>query len=162
MRILTDPELWIALAWLIALFILLRKAVPGILAALDARGVQIRTQLDEAKQLREEAEAMLAEYQRKQRDALAEAKEIIAHAQADAERIAAEAAAELDALLKRREHQAIERIARLEADALGEVRAIAADIALEATRRVLKESLDWNRSSGLIDDAITQMPARLN
>jgi F-type H+-transporting ATPase subunit b len=157
-----NVEFWIALAFVVAVVVLIKKATPGIVGGLDARAARIKEEIEEAKRLRAEAEATLADYQRKQRDALAEAQSIVARAKEDAERIGREAEAELDAALKRREASTLDKIAQAEARALAEVRHVAVDVAVEATRLLLQETLDQQRGSKLIDDAIQELPQRLH
>jgi len=105
---------------------------------------------------------MLAEYQRKQRDALKEAEQIIAHARTEAERAAQQAQRDLEAAVERRQRLAIEKIALAESKAAAEVRNVAVDVAIAAVRQMLAEDLDATRRSKLIDDAIAALPPRLN
>ena len=162
MELFHDVEFWIALAFIVAVVVLIKKAAPGVTEGLAARAVRIRQEIEEAKRLRAEAEATLAEYQRKQRDALAEAQTIVARAKEDAERIGREAEIELDAALKRREASTLDKIAQAEAKALAEVRNVAVDVAIEATKLLLQQSLDQKRASLLIDQAIEELPKRLH
>lgn len=162
MELFRDVEFWIALAFIVAVVVLVKKAGPGITGGLDARAARIKEEIEEAKRLRAEAEATLAEYQRKQRDALAEAQTIVARAKEDAERIGREAEIELDAALKRREASTLDKIAQAEAKALAEVRNVAVDVAIETTKLLLLKSLDKKRASLLIDQAIEELPQRLH
>jgi F-type H+-transporting ATPase subunit b len=160
--LLHDPEFWVLVAFVITLVILVRKAGPVITKALDDRAGRIKAELDEAQKLREEAQRMLAEYQRKQRDALKEAEEIIAHARVEAERAAEQAARDLEAALERRKRLALEKIAMAESKAIAEVRNTAVDIAISAVREILARVLDAARKSKLIDEAIAELPQRLH
>jgi len=162
MNFLHDEEFYILIAFVVAIAILLRQAWGQVTAGLDARAQTIKTQLDEAKRLREEAEAMLADYQRKQRDAMAEALDIVVQAQAEAERVAKQAEIDLEAAIKRREEQARDKITQAEVKALAEVRGVAVDVAIEAVRVLLAESLDETRGAHLIDLAIQELPQRLH
>jgi F-type H+-transporting ATPase subunit b len=162
MDLLRDPEFWILIAFVAAIGILVRQFWGQIAAALDARAVSIRQQLEDARKLRQDAEAMLADYQRKQRDALAEAQEIVVHAEAEAKRVAKQAELDLEAAIKRREQQAQDKIAQAEAKALAEVRGVAVDVAIEAIRVLLAETLDATRGAVLIDQAIEELPQRLH
>ena len=157
----TNPEFWIAVSFVIAIAILVKLAGGRFIGALDAHSARIASQLEEARKLREEAEALLAEQQRKQRDALNEARDIIAHAHSEAERISGEAAAELDRSLRLRELHARETIALSEAKAVTEVRGVVVDIAIEAARRALTSHLDQQRGSALIDSAIADVASQL-
>ena len=157
----TNPEFWIAVSFVIAVAILVKLAGGRFIGALDAHSARIASQLEEARKLREEAAAFLAEQQRKQRDALNEARDIIAHAHSEAERISGEAAAELDRSLRLRELHARETIALSEAKAVTEVRGVVVDIAIEAARRALTSHLDQQRGSALIDSAIADVASQL-
>ena len=155
----TNPEFWVGVSFVIALGLLLKLGGSNFIGALDAHGARIAAQLDEARKLREEAEALLAEQQRKQRDAINEAKDIIAHAHSEAERISGEAAAELERSLRLRELHARESIAVSEAKAVTEVRGVVVDIAIEAARRALTGHLDYQRGSALIGISATSVAA---
>ena len=157
-----DPEFWVLVAFVIVIVGGFIKLGPGIGKALDDRAERIRAELDEAQRLREDAQQTLAEYQRKQRDALKEAEAIIAHAKSEAERIGRQAAQDLEAALERRTRQAEEKIAQEEAKALIDVRNAAIDIAIAAARGIIAAQLDAKAGGALIDEAINALPQRLN
>jgi F-type H+-transporting ATPase subunit b len=157
-----DPEFWVAIAFVIAVGLVLWKSAPMIAKSLDDRAAKIKAELDEAQRLREDAQRTLAEFQRKQRDAFKEAEQIAALAKSEAERAAAQAARDLEAALQRRQTQALEKIALAEAKATTEIRNITVDVAIAAVRRVLAEQLDQQRKSRLIDDAIAELPKLLH
>ena len=161
-EIISGAEFWVAIAFVIAMAGVIWKASPTVTGALDSRAAKIKTELDEARQLREDAQRMLGEYQRKQRDALKEAEQIVALARSEAERAAAEAASELEAALKRRQAMALEKIALAESKATAEVRNTAVDVAISAVRQMLAEQLDRQRKAKLIDDAIAELPQLLH
>ena len=91
-----------------------------------------------------------------------EAEEIIAHAKAEAERLAAQAAKDLEAGLKRREAQAMDRIAQAEAAALREVQNVAVEVAISAARQVLASSISADQAAKLVDGAIAELPQKLH
>lgn len=157
-----EPEVWLAVAFAVFVGLLARPLGRKIAAALDGRSAAIAKELDEAVRLREEAQALLASYQRKSRDAIREAEEILAHAEAEAKRIQEHAAADLEASLKRREQLAMDKIAQAEARAVEDVRNAAVDVALAATRELIEKSLDEDKSRALIEDAIRDLPRRLH
>lgn len=160
--LIDNPEFWVAVAFLIVVIGLVWKGTPTVRRSLDERAVRIKTELDEAQRLREDAQRMLAEYQRKQRDALRESEEIIAHARAEAERTAEQAARDLEAALERRHRLALDKVALAESKAVKEVRNTAVDVAISAVRNMLAQGLDAPRKSKLIDDAIAELPQRLH
>ena len=155
------PEFWVAVAFVIVVAAIFKPVAGRIGAALDDRAETIKTQIDEAVRLREEAQELLASYERKQRDATAEAEEIVGRARKEADRLGTKAAEDLEKALKRRRQQAMERIARAEAEALDEVRGVAVDVALDATRRLLAEKMSGKRADAMIDDAIEELPDKL-
>lgn len=160
--ILGNSTFWVLVAFLIFMYFAGRPAWRAIAAALDSRADSIRRELEEAQQLREDAQAALAQYQRKQRDALKEAEEILAHAREEAARIRAQAAAELESTLKRREAQAMDKIAQAEAQAVQQVRNLAVDVAMAATEQLLIRNMDKARNDQLVDAAIKELPGKLH
>jgi F-type H+-transporting ATPase subunit b len=157
-----DPEFWILVAFVVFIVVAWKPGMAAVAKALDGRAERIRSDLDRASQLRKEAEALLAEYQKKQREALQEAQAIMAQAKAEAERLSAQAAADLEASLKRREQMAMQRIAQAEQQAVADVRGAAVDLAMAATSKLLAERLDAGRQDALIDGAIKELQGKLN
>ena len=161
MEFLHEGEFWVLVAAIIFVALVGKKVGGALTGGLDARAARIRGELDEARRLREEAEALVAEYRAKQKEAMADAEAIVAHARQEAERIAAQSARDLEAALARRQRMAEERIAQAEAKALDEVRAAAIDVAIAAAREVIAAEIDAKRGSALIDEAIVALPQRL-
>lgn len=159
---LEKPETWILVAFIIFIAAVYRPASKAITGKLDGRTEAIKSELDEAQRLREEAQHTLAEYQRKQRDALAEAEGIIAEAREEARRIEANVRERTTETLKRREQQALDMIAAAEARAVADVRALAADIAIDATRQILTETVEGQKGDELVNEAIREVPGKLN
>ncbi len=159
---LSTPEFWVAVAFVIFVALVWKPGSKMVTSMLDDRADKIRSDLDRAAKLRQEAEGLLAEYQKKQRDALKEAEAIIAHAKEEANSLSRQHAADLEASLKRREQLALQRIAQAEAQATAEVRAAAVDIAIAATGKLLAEKLDASQQDALIDSAIKDLQGRLN
>ncbi len=157
-----DAEFWVFIAFVVFVVLVGRTAFRVVTAALDDRAQRIRDQVDEATRLAEEAQQLLATYERKQRDAAAEAETVVEMARREADRLSDQAAQDLERSLERREQLAFDRIAQAEAAAVAEVRTRAAEIALEATRRLLVERVSGDRAGALIDAAIDELPKRLN
>ena len=155
------PEFWVAVAFVIVVAAIFKPVAGRIGAALDDRAETIKTQIDEAVRLHEEAQELLASYERKHRHAAAEAEEIVERARKEADRLGKRAAEDLEKALKRRQKLAMERIARAEAEALDEVRGVAVDVALDATRRLLAEKMSGKRADVMIDAAIEELPEKL-
>lgn len=157
-----DATFWAFIGLLIFLAIVIYMKVPSFVTrTLDARIARIEADLDEAKRLREEAQALLAEYERKRKAAESEAEEIVAAAKDEAERMTAEAEAALEDMVARRTKAVEDKIAQAEAQALSEVRARSADVAVEAARLLLADQVKEN-GSALVDQSIKAVASRLN
>lgn len=157
-----DPTFWVLVAFVIFFVLVAKKGSAVVTEGLDKRAAGIKSKLDEAEKLREEAQTLLATYKRKQNDAIKEAEEILAHAKDQAASNAERASKDLEAQLARREAQVNDRISQAEAQALADVRGKAADIAISATRELLSVKLTDKQSGLLIDDAIKDLPNRLH
>lgn len=157
-----DPTFWVAVGFMIFIAAIAKPVWRGITAALDARAERIRESLDEAAKLREEAQHLLAEYQRKQRRAARECDEIIGNAETLAERLAMEEADKIEAALKRRGQLAIDKIAQAEAEALQQVRNTTVEVAIAATRTILEQRVDAETGKALVDRTIAELAAKLH
>ena len=158
----SDPEFYVLLAVAIFLVLVWKPMRRAVVGAINSRAERIRQELDAARNLRDEAQQALTAYQRQQQEGAAEAQAIIARAKEEAERIAAQSLRDLETTLGRRQQLAQERIAQEEAKAIAEIRAIAIDVAIAASRQVIAASLDERRGAALIDDAIAALPRQLH
>jgi F-type H+-transporting ATPase subunit b len=157
-----QAETYVLFGFLIFVLALARPVGRAMTSSLDKRADVIKVELDEAQRLREEAQHTLAEYQRKQRDALAEAEGIIAEAREEAKRMQKASQERTEQSLERREQQALDMIAAAEARAVADVRALTADIAIDATRRILSDVVEGQKGDELVDAAIRDVPSKLN
>lgn len=157
-----EPEFWVAIGFIILVGILARPGVKAFASMLDARTQRIRHMLEEAARLRDEAQRLLAEYQRKQSATTGEVDAMVSQARAEADRLASEGAERLAALLKRREQLALDRIAQAETDAMQQVRNVSVDIAIAAARQLIAERMDEAGRARLVERAIAELPARLH
>lgn len=132
-----------------------------ILGVLDGHAEKIRAELDEAKRLREEAQILLSEHQKKLSGGEDQAKKIIDQAEAEAKHMLERHEAELKASLKRREEQAMARIAQEEAKALQDVRDRTARLAIRTTGRLLADKVAGTQGKSLLDDAIEEVSQKL-
>lgn len=155
------PDISVAIAFVIFVVLVAWKGTKKLTAGLDQRADAIRKQLDETQNLREEAQAALASYQRQQRDALAEADEIVAQAKADAERMKVQAENVLTATIKRREEQAVERIAQAEATAIKDVRDQAIELAIGVATKIITEKMTKTVQNELVKDASEDLMKKL-
>lgn len=152
------PPMWIALAMIVVFALMVWQKVPGAIAkALDGKISAIRDQLAEAEALRNEAEALKAEYAAKAAQAEAEATAMVQRARHEAEALIAKAREDADALVQRRTRMAQDKIAAEERAAVQQVRAAAADVASRAASRLIAERVDAKADSVLVDKAIEQL-----
>ena len=153
-----------ALVGLILFFVLIiYLKVPGMVAkSLDERAENIGNELAEAKRLREEAQALLAEYQRKRKEAEAEAANIVAAAEREAALLSEEARQKTEEFVARRNALSEQKIKQAEAEAIGAVRAAAVDLAVAAAESVIAKKADASTRNTLFKDAIDQVKSRLN
>jgi F-type H+-transporting ATPase subunit b len=156
-----EPRNWVIAAFFLFFFLFGKKIWAALSGVLDARGISVKAELEEASRLRREAESMLRDAEKQRADALADAKTLIEGARAEALRVTAAAAAEAEASAKRREQMAIDRITAAEKAAVDDVRLTAVDIATTAARQVIAEGLSANADAGLIDQAIAGLPSAL-
>ena len=160
---LYEAEFWVAASFVILLAVFGYIGVHKTLAkALDDRQARIKAELDEARRLKEEAAALLAEYQRRQQGAEREAAQILATAQAEAERIATEARAKTEDFLARRRALAEAKIAQAEAQAVADVRAAAAEAATAAAERILTQTVTGSLATDLVMQGIEDVKKNLN
>lgn len=153
----------VLLAFVVFVGILLYAKVPGRLTSLlDARAVQIRADLDEAKALREEAQTILASYERKQKDVQAQADRIVTTAKEEAMAAAAEAKEDLKASITRRLAAAEDRIASAETAALRAVREQAVSVAVAAAGDLLAKQMTAEGAGAMIEASIKQVGERLH
>lgn len=154
--------LWVFIALVTFLAILLYKKVPAALgSALDSRSARIAKDLDEARKLREEAQALLAEYQRKRQVAEKEAEEIVALAKAEADRLVRDSETKLAESIARKTKAVEDKIAAAAASAEAEVRALAIDLAFNAATKVLQEKVQGDLAANLIASGVSEAKGRL-
>lgn len=161
--LLADTTFWVAVGMGVFLVIVFAMGGFGAMGkALDARSAAIKAELDEARRLREEAQALLSQYQRRARDAEREAEEIVSAAKLEAERMASDTRQQLDELIRRRTAVAEQKIAQAEAEALAEVRQTAVAAAVNAAQLLIAQRLDESRADMLADTAIAELRAKLH
>lgn len=162
MEFLHDPELWIAVAFVLFIGAAGRPIARAIAKMLDERSTKIKGDLDEARRLRDEAQALLAEYKKKQQESAGEIADILTRAREEADISRKEASANLTAALARRERMALDKITQAEAEAVAEVRSQAVDLAVAAAQRILQQQMTGPQAGNLIDQAIAELDRKLH
>jgi F-type H+-transporting ATPase subunit b len=163
MEIFQEAEFWVALAFVVFVSGLIYLRVQNLIVkSLDDRSARIKAELDEARRLKDEASALLAEYSRKRQDAEKEAQGIIAGAQAESERLAIEAKAKIEDFVVRRTKMAETKIAQAEAQAMADVRNAAAEAAISAAEKILSHDVKGKVASDLLAKGIDDVRKKLN
>lgn len=155
-------EFWVALGFVAFIGLIAKRGYQRVTKILDNRAAAIKAELEQAAALREEAQMLLANYERKQREAAEETENILAHAREEAQRKRALAKEELEAFVKRQRELAQQAIAQAEARAVREVRDAAIDAALAATVKLIRENLDEKRAEALIDRTVADLSKQLH
>lgn len=163
MSILQDSNVVVAISFLCFVGVLLYVGVPKIIGgALDKRAEKIKEELDEARRLREEAQSLLASYERKAKEVEGHTEAIVAQARAEAERAAEEAKAELARSIERRLKGASDRIASAEAAAVKEVKDRAVSVAVAVAGDIMRSGLTLDQRNAMIDASIKDVGAKLH
>jgi F-type H+-transporting ATPase subunit b len=158
-----EAEFWVAVAFVIFLAGLGYLGVHRtIIKTLDDRRARIKAELEDARRLKDEAQALLGQYQSKRQEAEREAESIIAGATAEAERLALEARAKMEEFVARRTKLAETKIAQAEAQALADVRAVAADAAVAAAEKILMQTAKGKIAQDLLAKGIDDVKKKLN
>jgi F-type H+-transporting ATPase subunit b len=160
---LQNTNFVVLLAFIGFVALLVYMKVPGKLTGmLDARAAQIKSELDEARALREEAKTILASYERRQKEVQEQADRIVSSARDEAMAAAEQAKADLKASIARRLAAATDQIASAEAAAVRQVREQAVNVAIAAAGDVLTKQMTADAAKASIDAAIAQVDAKLH
>jgi F-type H+-transporting ATPase subunit b len=157
-----NPETWVAVAFVLFVVLLGKILWTKVAELLDKRSNAIANALADAERLRNEAVAARAQAEQTLAQATAEAEGILGQAREEVTRLQARAATSLQNQIALREQQALDRIAQSEAAAAKQVRDTAVDVALSATRALLREQVGSGKSQDLVDQAIAELPRRLH
>lgn len=161
MELLQDAHVWVLISFLLFAAVAFRFGASKFTSMLDGKIEAIRDDIKTAENLRIEAQELLAQYQRKQRDAAKEADQIVSSARKAAEMIRKEADTELQETMARKEAQLSERLARMEESAKAEIQTYAAELAVKATREIIASRLDQAANDRLVDQSIKAIAGQL-
>lgn len=160
---LANTDFVVALGLAVFIGILFYFKVPSLLGGmLDSRATGISTEIEEARKLREDAQTLLASYERKQKEVQEQADRIVASAKQEANAAADQARADLEVSVQRRLAAAEEQIESAQASAIKEVRDQAVLIAIAASRDIIGKQMTATDGNKLIDDGIAQVDAKLH
>lgn len=157
-----DPTFWVAVAFVLFIALTFKPLKNAMMGGLDKKIASIKAEVDEAARLREEAQSLLAEYERKQAKGAKHAEEIVAAARKEAEEARTRAEAELQESLVRQEKAALLKIEQAEEKAIQEVRSMAVELAISAATKLITERVDGKDGDALIEKAIVDLPNKLH
>ena len=158
-----DATFWATVALILFFVLIAYFKVPGMIGkALDGRSDKIRSDLEEARRLREEAQQLLAEYQRKRKEAEAEAETIVSSAKREADVLKAEAERKTEDYVTRRTAIAEQKIAQAEGQAIAEVKAAAVDIAVDAAESLMGKKMSGAAGGDMFKKSLAEVKARMN
>lgn len=158
-----DPATWVSLAVTVFFILIIWKKIPAIFAKLlDDRSKAIEEQLDNAKSLREEAAALLAKYQRDQKEAEKQAVEMMENAKAEVKLMIADSKAHMEEIAVRRGEVATQKIAQAEAAAIKDIRSLTVSVAISAARDLISENLKDADHDALIKASTDQLDAKIH
>lgn len=157
-----DPTFWVAVAFCLTVLVIVKLAGKSISDILQARADGIASKLEEARKLRDEAEALLQEYQKKQDNARQEMDTALDSAKIRAEQLKKSIQTEFDEKLKNKEAAAEARLARAAEEATEEVRNLAVSVALKTLEKILSEKLTEEQSGKLVSNALDSLPQLLS
>lgn len=157
------PEFWVLVSFVIFMIVAgYAGAFTKIIDALDARGRRVRAELDEAKRLREEAAAVLADYKKKAQEAERDAEAMVSAAREEAERVAKDAHERMTDFVARRTAAAEAKIAQAEQSAAQAVRDAAAEAAVKVSESVLRDQVKGPLGPELIAKGLGEVKSKLH
>lgn len=162
MELLQDSNVWFTFSFVIFAYIIMKFGVPAINGMLDGRIADIKKDLEESENLRVEAQEMLAQYQRKHRDAIQEAEKILEKSREDVKLFKENAEAELKEVMDRREAQLADRLKRMEQNAIQEIQSYAAELSMNAATQIIVEKLDKKTDAKLVEQAISNIHTNIH
>ena len=161
MALLQDTHIWYLFSFLIFCAIAYKMGRHHVTNKLDSHISQIQSELDQAENLRVEAQELLAQYQRKQRNALKDADEIIENAKKHAEEIRKNAEEDIDQQIARKNAQLEQRLKRMEQNAIEDMQYYASELAIQATREIITHHIDQTTYNKLITNSIENISGRI-
>jgi F-type H+-transporting ATPase subunit b len=161
-ELVQDANFWVLVSFLIFLAVAWHYGRAAALGKLDDKINNIKKELEEAERIRVDAQELLAEYQRKHKDAMSEADQIIADAKKHAEDVRAKAEDDMNKAQARRQEQLDEKLARIEQNAIQEIEAYTAKIAVNAARQILTDKMDSKTDKDIMANVMNTMSKTIN
>lgn len=159
---LQSAEFWVLVSFSLFIILCYKPVSKKLGGVLDGYSANVKKELEEARALKTEAKNMLADYQKKHREAVEEAKNIVDHAKGEADNLKKQTLEELSEKIVRHEKQAMDRIAHAKDRALAEVKEMSVNVAIATSTKILSEVLQTEEGDHFIDEEINALPSKLN
>jgi F-type H+-transporting ATPase subunit b len=162
MEFLHDTYTWVTFSFIVFAVVAFKFGRKAVLSALDTRIATIRAEIDTAERLRAEAQALVLEFEQRQKDAQREADKMVATARDQAEALRVREEARLEDTMRRKEEQLNARLTLMRDQAIDEIRQVAATLAFDAAEKMVTQKMDADTRAKLIERALDQVAQRLN
>ena len=141
-----DATFWVMISFFLFIGLLIYFQIPQkIKTTLEESISNIKSQIDEADKLKEDAKNILTEHERKISNSKIEVKSMIAKASEEAEKNVIKTNQDFHNLMENRKKNAEERIKQLKNQALKDIKNVSVKIAIESVEKLLKNSLDKSK-----------------
>ncbi len=157
-----STTIWVGISFALFVAFSYKKGKQSVISSLDSKIEKIKHDLETAESLRIEAQELLAQYQRQQREADKNAEKMVADAKKRAEIIKADAEADLKDMEAHREQWLKQRVQRMEDDAIAEIQAQIADLASQASVEILSQEIDQKTHDKMVDEAIKTLSSSVH
>ena len=152
-----DATFWVTVSFFIFIGILIYFKVPQkIKEVLEQNILNIKTQIDEAEKLKEDAKNILIEQEKKISNSKKEIKAMIEKANDEAEKNVIKTNEEFHNLMENRKKNADERIKQLKNQAVKDIKNTSIKIAVESVEKLIKNSLDKSKLDKIYSSSIEE------
>ena len=152
---------WVLIAFILFFVLVGKKLWSALTTNLDQRKEMIENELNEAKKLREEAQAELNASLKKQKEINKQVLDIINDAKSTAKQIEADALKKSDIIIKRKEEQAKQKINNAQVEALNNIKNISAELSVKSAKVYIQNELDSKIQKALYSDSKQKLKEKL-
>ena len=152
---------WVLIAFILFFVLVGKKLWSALTTNLDQRKKMIENELNEAKKLREEAQAELNTSLKKQKEINKQVLDIINDAKSTAKQIEADALKKSDIIIKRKEEQAKQKINNAQIEAINNIKNISAELSVKSAKKYIQNELDSKIQKALYSDSKQKLKEKL-
>ena len=152
---------WVLIAFILFFVLVGKKLWSALTTNLDQRKKMIENELNEAKKLREEAQAELNASLKKQKEINKQVLDIINDAKSTAKQIEADALKKSDIIIKRKEEQAKQKINNAQIEAINNIKNISAELSVKSAKVYIQKELNSKIQKALYSDSKQKLKENL-